>query len=328
MTLSSRELWDLYDSSGTPLGRTGFRGDPLKEDEFHLVVQVWVRNSFGEYLIQKRSASLASLPGIWATTAGSVLAGESACVGAVRELAEELGIRASEDELNMVLQERVSHSLGTAWLLERDVADAEIRLQEEEVSEVMWASPATIRQMVREGSFYDYGDHYFGLIFAHRWGGEGSALFPVGETLPLPARVLHFGDVSLRFARLVPGDPARGFVPFYHFRVVANGGTDVGHINFRVGNTDHVRFCAGHIGFEILEPFRGRRYAFQAVCALAPFVRSLREEVIMTCDPDNHPSRRTIERLGASFIDEVPVPNDDPHYQRGSRSKRRYRWLP
>jgi hypothetical protein len=37
---------------------------------------------------------------------------------------------------------------------------------------------------------------------------------------------------------------------------------------------------------------------------------------------------RTIERLGASLIDEVAVPPHDPHYQRGSRSKRRYRWTP
>jgi hypothetical protein len=39
-------------------------------------------------------------------------------------------------------------------------------------------------------------------------------------------------------------------------------------------------------------------------------------------------SRRTIERLGAEFIDEVPVPEHDPHYARGSRIKRRYLWKP
>jgi tagatose 1,6-diphosphate aldolase len=50
--------------------------------------------------------------------------------------------------------------------------------------------------------------------------------------------------------------------------------------------------------------------------------------VTITCDPDNLASIRTIERLGASFADEVPVPPHDPHFQRGSRSKRRYRWIP
>jgi hypothetical protein len=32
--------------------------------------------------------------------------------------------------------------------------------------------------------------------------------------------------------------------------------------------------------------------------------------------------------LGAEFVDEVIVPAHDPHYQRGSRSKRRYKWTP
>lgn len=73
VTLSPRELWDLYDSEGRPLGRAGFRGVPLKEGEYHLVVQAWVRNADGEYLIQKRAADLASLPGMWATTAGSAI---------------------------------------------------------------------------------------------------------------------------------------------------------------------------------------------------------------------------------------------------------------
>lgn len=147
------------------------------------------------------------------------------------------------------------------------------------------------------------------------------------DRLPIPPAVLSFGEVTLRFVRVLPGEPARGFVPYFHF-LVAAGGADVGHINFRIGNTEHVLVCAGHIGFEIAESFRGRGYALQACRAIAPFVRSVCNAVTITCDPDNLASRRTIERLGAEFVDEVAVPASDPHYQRGSRSKRRYRWTP
>jgi tagatose 1,6-diphosphate aldolase len=149
-----------------------------------------------------------------------------------------------------------------------------------------------------------------------------------GELLPVPPETLSAGDVTLQFVGVVPGEVSRGFVPYYHFRILAAGGVQVGHINFRVGDTEHVRVCAGHIGFEILEPFRGHHYALQACQALALFVRSFCGAVTMTCDPDNLASQRTIEQLGASFIDEVAVPPHDPHYQRGSRCKRRYRWTP
>jgi predicted acetyltransferase len=151
---------------------------------------------------------------------------------------------------------------------------------------------------------------------------------PLVETLPTPPDTLSSGEVTLRFVEVVPGGASRGFVPYYHFRILAADGADVGHINFRVGDTEHVRVCAGHIGFEVLEPFRSQGYALQACRAIAPFVRSVYNAVILTCDPDNHASARTIERLGATFMDEVPVPGHDPHYQRGSRSKRRYRWTP
>jgi tagatose 1,6-diphosphate aldolase len=151
---------------------------------------------------------------------------------------------------------------------------------------------------------------------------------PTNDSFPTPPGTLAYDAVRLRFVQVIPGDPSRDFVPAYHFRIIISDGSDAGHVNFRVGDTAHVLVCAGHIGFAILEPFRGHGYAFQACRALAPFVRSFYESVTITCDPDNHASIRTIERLGASFVDEVPVPPHDPFYLRGSRSKRRYHWTP
>jgi tagatose 1,6-diphosphate aldolase len=148
------------------------------------------------------------------------------------------------------------------------------------------------------------------------------------DALPSPPAELRFGAVGLAFVELVPGDESRGFAPFYHFHIVLEDGREAGHINFRVGDSDHVRFCAGHIGFEVLEAYRGRGYAFLACRAMEPFVRAIYSAVILTCDPTNAASRRTIERLGCTFIDEVNVPASDPHYARGSRSKLRYEWRP
>jgi predicted acetyltransferase len=149
-----------------------------------------------------------------------------------------------------------------------------------------------------------------------------------GAGWPVPPEPLSFGEVSLRFVRIFPGDEARGFVPFYHFRILNVEGVDIGRINFRVGDTKHVLLCAGHIGYEISEPHRGHGFARQACRALAPFVRSIYETVIITCDPDNIASTRTIERLGADYLDEVPVAPEEPAYERGSRSKKRFQWKP
>lgn len=148
------------------------------------------------------------------------------------------------------------------------------------------------------------------------------------EILPAPYADFFPGDmVDLHFKQTVPGDDRFGFVPFYHFRIVEHGTlTDSGHINLRIGYTPHIEFCAGHIGYEIKDEFRGHSYAYQACCALIPFIRTKYEWVIITTDPGNEASIKTIEKLGAQFLGITPIPMNDPNYARGSRIKRRYKW--
>ncbi len=154
------------------------------------------------------------------------------------------------------------------------------------------------------------------------------ALTPMASgRLPQPPGALSAGRLSLRLAGVTAGEPTRGFVPYYHFLVIV-GGEQVGHINFRVGDTEHVQVAAGHIGYEILEPHRGHRYALEACRAIAPFVRLFYESVCITSEPDNLASIRTLERLGAQFVDRVTIPAHDPHFARGSRLKNRYSWTP
>lgn len=142
-----------------------------------------------------------------------------------------------------------------------------------------------------------------------------------------PPSLAHEG-VTIVFSRITDGDAARGFVPGYRFKIFNDQSEEVGHLNFRVGDTEHVRLAAGHIGFEVAERHRGNRYACKACLAAAPWISQVTDTVLITADPDNMPSIRTIEKLGATLLDEVDVPPDDPHYLRGSVRKRRYQWKP
>lgn len=71
------EKWDVLDANGNPTGQTALRGKTvLGTDEYHLVVHIWVVSSDGRFLIQKRSATKALMPGEWAATGGAALSGE------------------------------------------------------------------------------------------------------------------------------------------------------------------------------------------------------------------------------------------------------------
>jgi tagatose 1,6-diphosphate aldolase len=149
-----------------------------------------------------------------------------------------------------------------------------------------------------------------------------------GQPPPLPPQVLKGEGLDLHFDRLVPCAPNdRGFVPFYYFRIVINGATQVGHINFKVGDTDHIHHCAGHIGYEISEEHRGNAYSFHACNALAPFIRTIYDAVVITASPENPASIRIIHKLGCQFMDEIKISAPEPAYIKGKRFKRRYRWL-
>ena len=39
------ELWDIYDKNRNITGKTIARGELMAEDEYHLVVQVWINGS-------------------------------------------------------------------------------------------------------------------------------------------------------------------------------------------------------------------------------------------------------------------------------------------
>ncbi len=138
---------------------------------------------------------------------------------------------------------------------------------------------------------------------------------------------LRHGEVRLRFIRIVR-PAARGIAPYFHFRILADR-NDVGHINLRIGDSEHIRRVVGHVGYGIRKRFRGHHHALSACRALAPFARLQRQELLITCDPNNHASRRTLEQLvGGAQGELVSVPRRDPHYLRGERTKLRFCWHP
>ena len=145
--------------------------------------------------------------------------------------------------------------------------------------------------------------------------------------LPEPP-ALESNEISLILEKRTEGDEAKGFVPAYSFGVyLKEGRKRIGHINLRIGDTEHVMQFAGHIGFAINEEHQGNSYAAKACLALKNFAASFYESVIITCNPDNIASKRTLEKIGAEFIEEIQIPEDNHvRITHGETHKRRYRW--
>jgi predicted acetyltransferase len=98
-----------------------------------------------------------------------------------------------------------------------------------------------------------------------------------------------------------------------------------GSVSLRIGESDDLRLYLGHIGYGVHPPARGRHLAERATRLLLPLARRHgMTELWITCNPDNHPSRRTCERLGARYVETVNLPEGHVLHQRGERQKMRF----
>ncbi len=163
------ELWDVVDEQGSKLGYQKVRGSKLLDNEYHQVVHVWIVQSDGRYLLQRRSYNKSNAPGYIAAHAGSVTAGEDVFTGAIREVEEEIGIRIPDDKLEFVakLNPFVRGKNGVDYLFVSflDIELNDCILDEVEVDSIMYMTQDEILDAVKTGEFYPYGETYFNSIF-------------------------------------------------------------------------------------------------------------------------------------------------------------------
>lgn len=97
------ECFDVYDKDRNLTGKKITRGEnsSLSDGEYHLVTDLILVNSKGEFLIQKRTASKSYCPNMWGLTGGSVVAGENSVQGIVRETEEEIGLKLQAEDLTL-----------------------------------------------------------------------------------------------------------------------------------------------------------------------------------------------------------------------------------
>ena len=162
----SIEIWDVLDENGNPTGKTALRGQGiLKSGEYHLVVHIWVISKSGLFLIQRRADDKKLMPGEWAATGGAAVAGEDSLTAARRELLEELGIAADRDKMLLLTRIKRRNSLLDVWLTESNAPAEKLTLQQTEVAEAKWITGKELKEMIKNGTFHNYGKEYFESVF-------------------------------------------------------------------------------------------------------------------------------------------------------------------
>ena len=137
-------------------------------------------------------------------------------------------------------------------------------------------------QACREADF----EYYRGL--------EGDAGHWLGQV------VLHAQGKSL---------PA-GWVPCQTWFLLTGEGEIIGAARLRQGETDVIQDLIGHIGFEVLPPWRGHGYGR----VLLQYVQALGScpacgNWVLVCDAASPAAIRTIEACGGQRLEDMPQPD-------------------
>lgn len=159
------EKWDLFNSEGVQVKGTMVRGEPVPEGLYHMVVHIIIKNSKGEYLIQKRADDKDLWPGQWAFTGGSATSGEHSELTAIRELGEETGIDLELGVLEHMTRVFYSDYFSDIWSAVVDVDPETLVFQVEEVSALAFESEATIIEMLKDERFHHYSKEYLDVVF-------------------------------------------------------------------------------------------------------------------------------------------------------------------
>ena len=128
-------------------------------------------------------------------------------------------------------------------------------------------------------------------------------------------------EIQLILERTADGDPVKGWVPAYYFAICDSNGTKMGVCDLRIGHNEML-YYGGNIGYRIEEEFRGHHYAGKACLLL--FELAKRHDlgyIIITCNPDNFPSRKTCEYAGGTLLEIAELPLDNDMRNRGETEK-------
>lgn len=133
------EIWDGYLMDGTLANRDLVRGEAIPKGLYHLVCEILVRHTDGDYLLMRRDPRKPNYGGYYeATAGGSALKGEDKLSCAKRELLEETGI--GSDDLQEIGRYTSHDTIYYNYLCITNWDKSAITLQEGETTSYKWIS--------------------------------------------------------------------------------------------------------------------------------------------------------------------------------------------
>jgi isopentenyldiphosphate isomerase len=170
------ELVDMCDENNNLIGlRKLLKSEAHKNGLWHRAAHIWIYNSKGELLLQLRAKGKLLYPDMWdISAAGHVSAGEEPLTSGLRELAEELGLKARQKDLQFfgvkkikeVYKQIKNNEFDYIYFLKFDGDIKTLKLQAEEVQEIRFLPLKKIEEELKDNPnrYVPHGDYWTEVI--------------------------------------------------------------------------------------------------------------------------------------------------------------------
>lgn len=151
------ELIEVLDENGQKTGQILDKEIIHQNGLWHREVAVWIFNSKGETLVQRRAASKKMNPNQIGLCAGHVPKNEDSITAMIREISEELGIQIEPKSLNFLITEKkeksfpnglVNRIFNDVYYLIIDREISKFKIQKEELSEIFWIDYMNLKERI------------------------------------------------------------------------------------------------------------------------------------------------------------------------------------
>lgn len=163
------EIWDGYYRDGTLANIELIRGEAIPDGLYHLVCEVLVKHTDGDYLLMRRDITKPNYGGYYeATAGGSALKGENKINCIKRELFEETGISAEEfSELGKFILDD-DKCIFYTFLCITDCDKTSITLQEGETMSYKWVSEAEFISFINSEKMIERQKKHYSNYFSEK----------------------------------------------------------------------------------------------------------------------------------------------------------------
>jgi len=139
------ELYDVYNNKRQKLNYTKERGQVMDENEYNFGVEAWI--TCENKILMTRRCEFKSHPLMWEAPGGCSQAGEESIDSLLRELSEETSIKVSEDNYKLIGTILYKKQFVDIYTADLNINLAELRIQEEEVSDIKLIDEKTFKEM-------------------------------------------------------------------------------------------------------------------------------------------------------------------------------------